>query len=68
MTCRAARVYQEDEGVHQLSFSAVTPEEAAQGYCAKCDICGSRFKSSLEYIITPCTARPTTIGRGAEGQ
>lgn len=67
MTCRAARVTDEG-GAHQLSFAAITSEEAAQGYCAKCLICGSRYKNAIEWIVTECQARPDLAGRGADGR
>jgi hypothetical protein len=54
MTCRAAVRHDPDGGVHRLSFLAITPEEAAEGYCAKCEACGSRFKNAVEWLITEC--------------
>lgn len=53
MTCRAARVTEEG-GAHQLSFAAITPEEAAAGYCATCLLCSAKFKSAVEWIISEC--------------
>jgi hypothetical protein len=54
MSCRAAVRHDPDGGAHQLSFLAITPEEAAQGYCAKCLICQTRFKSAVEWLVVEC--------------
>ncbi len=68
MTCHVALRHDPDGGVHQLSFLAITPEEATQGYCAKCLLCSAKFKSAIEWLITECTVRPEVAGRQAGGQ
>jgi hypothetical protein len=60
MTCRAARVT-EDGGAHALSFRAISAEEAAAGYTARCLRCATRFKSAVEWLVVTC---PPTVHAG----
>lgn len=67
MSCRAARVLEEG-GEHELSFRAISAEEAQQGYTACCLRCGSRYRNAIEWIVTECTPRPDLAGREAGGR
>lgn len=63
MTCHAqirrtqVEIGQPPESLHRLTF-AVTVDERAAGYLARCEDCPALFKSAVEWINDRCPRVP----------
>lgn len=63
MTCHAAirrtqiAIVQPPESFHRLTF-AVTVDERAAGYLARCEDCPALFKSAVEWVGSRCPVVP----------